>query len=167
MNKKLRFQLTAWYLAFFSVLFVLLGLVLYGVLSRSLERRLEEALLTQANTAAALMREELEEMHGDAQAAASGVLPKCNPAAASSRSCGTKPCWRPRRRCPARIWNWRRPRRSREHRGLDVALSIGASTVLTGRARRHHWRPHFCGDGGRSLDSIAQSSRWCGTRSGS
>ncbi|HEV3332307.1 MAG TPA: heavy metal sensor histidine kinase [Bryobacteraceae bacterium] len=79
MNKKLRVQLAVWYLAFFSVLFVLLGLVLYGVLSRSLERRLDEALLTQANTAAALMREELGEMHGDPQAAASGVIAEMQP----------------------------------------------------------------------------------------
>lgn len=79
MNKKLRFQLAAWYLAFFSVLFVLLGLVLYGVLASSLERRLDDALLTQANTAAALIREELEEMHGDAQAAASGVIAEMQP----------------------------------------------------------------------------------------
>jgi heavy metal sensor kinase len=79
MNKKLRVQLAVWYLAFFSVLFVLLGLVLYVVLSRSLERRLDEALLTQANTAAALIREELEEMHGDAQAAASGVIAEMQP----------------------------------------------------------------------------------------
>ena len=78
-NRKLRFQLAAWYLAFFSVLFVLLGLVLYGVLSRSLERRLDEALATQANTAAALMREEWEEMHNDAQAAASGVIAEMRP----------------------------------------------------------------------------------------
>jgi heavy metal sensor kinase len=79
MSKKLRFQLAVWYLAFFSVLFVLLGLVLYGVLSRSLERRLDEALITQANTASALMREELEEMRGDAQAAASGVIGEIQP----------------------------------------------------------------------------------------
>ncbi len=79
MSKKLRFQLAVWYIAFFSVLFVLLGLVLYGVLSRSLERRLDEALLTQANTAAALLAEELEEMHGDAQAAASGVITEMQP----------------------------------------------------------------------------------------
>src|SRR5580704_12904094 len=79
MNKKLRVQLAVWYLAFFSVLFVLLGLVLYGVLSRSLERRLDEALLTQANTGAALMREELGEMHGDPQAAASGVIAEMQP----------------------------------------------------------------------------------------
>jgi heavy metal sensor kinase len=79
MSKKLHVQLAVWYLAFFSVLFVLLGLVLYGVLSRSLERRLDEALLTQANTAAALMAEELEEMHGDARAAASGVIAEMQP----------------------------------------------------------------------------------------
>jgi len=79
MNKKLRFQLAAWYLAFFSVLFVLLGLVLYTVLSRSLERRLDEALLTETNTAAALLHEELEEMHGDAQAAAYGVIAEMQP----------------------------------------------------------------------------------------
>jgi len=79
MNKKLRVQLAAWYLAFFSVLFVLLGLVLYGVLSASLERRLDEALVTQANTAAALLGEEWGEMHGDAQAAASGVIAEMAP----------------------------------------------------------------------------------------
>jgi heavy metal sensor kinase len=74
MIRSLRWQLTVWYLAFFSALFVLFCLLLYGVLARALERRMDETLLSQATTAAALMREELEEMHGDGPRAAADVL---------------------------------------------------------------------------------------------
>ena len=45
MIRSLRLQLTVWYLAFFSVLFVLLGLFLYGVLSKALEARLKRLSL--------------------------------------------------------------------------------------------------------------------------
>ena len=49
--RTLRFRLTAWYLAFFSLLFVGFGIFLYHVLASSLERRLDETLISQASTA--------------------------------------------------------------------------------------------------------------------
>ncbi|MBZ5576352.1 MAG: heavy metal sensor histidine kinase [Acidobacteriia bacterium] len=77
--RSLRLRLTAWYLAFFSLLFLVLCLALYGMLARSLERRLDETLASQAGTAAALLAEELEEMHGDAPNAAEDVLSEMKP----------------------------------------------------------------------------------------
>jgi len=65
MTKSLRFRLTAWYLAFFSLLFVLFSIFLYGILSRELQNRLDETLLSQASTTASLFLDEMEEMHGD------------------------------------------------------------------------------------------------------
>ena len=79
MIRSLRLQLTAWYLGLFSVLFLLLCLLLYGMLARSLERRLDETLEAQANTATALMQEELGEMNGDAPRAAADVLSEMQP----------------------------------------------------------------------------------------
>jgi heavy metal sensor kinase len=79
--KSLRLQLTGWYLAFFSALFVLFCLLLYGTLARALERRLDEKLASEATTAAALMREELDEMGGDGPRAASDVLSEMQPGA--------------------------------------------------------------------------------------
>ena len=79
--RSLRLQLTAWYLAFFSALFVLFCLLLYGTLARALERRLDEKLASEATTAAALMREELDEMGGDGPRAASDVLSEMQPGA--------------------------------------------------------------------------------------
>lgn len=73
MIRSLRLQLTAWYVAFFSLLFVLFGIFLYGVLSNALQARLQEALSSQANTAAALMADELVEEKGDANKAATEV----------------------------------------------------------------------------------------------
>ena len=48
MLKSLRLQLTAWYLAFFSVLLLLLCVLLYGALARSMQRRLDASLTMQA-----------------------------------------------------------------------------------------------------------------------
>ena len=79
--KSLRLQLTAWYLAFFSALFILFCLLLYGTLARALEHRLDEKLASEATTAAALMREELDEMGGDGPRAASDVLSEMQPGA--------------------------------------------------------------------------------------
>jgi two-component system OmpR family sensor kinase len=79
MIRSLRLQLTAWYLAFFSVLFLLLCVVLYGALARSMQSRLDETLTSQAGTAAKLLQEELEEMHGDASGAATDVLSELQP----------------------------------------------------------------------------------------
>lgn len=70
MIKSFRFRLTAWYLALFSLLFVLFSAFLYGVLSKDLQRRLDDTNSTQANTAAAMFEDELEELNGDIPKAA-------------------------------------------------------------------------------------------------
>src|SRR5215472_16967569 len=79
MLHSLRSRLTLWYLIFFSILFGLLCVMLYGGLSRSLEARLDETLVSQASTAARLMQEELGEMSGDAPRAAADVLSEVQP----------------------------------------------------------------------------------------
>ena len=70
MNRSLRLRLTAWYLAFFSLLFALFSLFLYGVLSSALRDRLDETLRSQVTTAAGLFQDELEELKGDVPQAA-------------------------------------------------------------------------------------------------
>ncbi len=70
MTSSLRLRLTAWYLAFFSALFVLFGIFLYGTLSRALLARLDDTLASQAGTAASLFLDEIQEMHGDVPKAA-------------------------------------------------------------------------------------------------
>ena len=52
--RSFRVQLTALYLAFFSLLFVLFSVFIYGELSRSLTARLDETLTSEADTAAGL-----------------------------------------------------------------------------------------------------------------
>ena len=74
MIRSFRLRLTLWYLAFFSVLFLLFSLFLHGVLARALENRLDESLSVEANTAAALLEDEFVEMKGDPARAASEVL---------------------------------------------------------------------------------------------
>ncbi len=70
MIKSFRFRLTAWYLAFFTLLFVLFSMYLYRVLSEALLAHLDETLTVQANTASSLFADEIEEMHGDTAKAA-------------------------------------------------------------------------------------------------
>jgi two-component system OmpR family sensor kinase len=65
MIRSLRFRLTLWYLAFFSILFVLFSVFLYNVLSRSLTARLDDTILSEATTAAFLFQDELAETNGD------------------------------------------------------------------------------------------------------
>ena len=74
MIRSFRFRLTLWYLAFFSLLFLLFSLFLNSVLARALERRLDESLSVEANTAAALLEDEFVEMKGDPRLASSEVL---------------------------------------------------------------------------------------------
>src|SRR5258706_10124596 len=74
MINSLRFRLTAWYLAFFSLLFAGFGMFLYHVLANSLERRLDETLISQASTAAGLFQEEFVELGGDRQRAATEAV---------------------------------------------------------------------------------------------
>src|ERR1035441_6715640 len=71
MINSFRVRLTAWYLAFFSLLFVLFSLFLYGVLSNALRDRLDESLRAEIDTAAAMFADELEEAKGDVHTAAS------------------------------------------------------------------------------------------------
>jgi heavy metal sensor kinase len=79
MFKSLRLQLTVWYLLFFSILFLLFCGLLYGLVSRALERRLQENLAAEAQTAASLFREELREMAGDGKGAAADVISEMDP----------------------------------------------------------------------------------------
>jgi len=74
MIRTLRARVNLWYLAFFSLLFLLFSLFLHSLVARALERRLDESLSVQANTAAALLADEFGEMKGDAAAASSEVL---------------------------------------------------------------------------------------------
>src|ERR1039458_9346420 len=74
MINSFRFRLTLWYLLFFSLLFILFSLFLHGVLSHALERRLDEALAVEANTTAAMLQDEFEEMKGDVTAASSDAV---------------------------------------------------------------------------------------------
>ncbi len=73
MIRSFRLQLTAWYVAFFSLLFALFGLYLYSVFSHALASRLDQTLASQAATAGALMADELVEEKGDAAKAATEV----------------------------------------------------------------------------------------------
>jgi two-component system, OmpR family, sensor kinase len=79
MIRSLRFQLTVWYLGFFSALFLVFCLLLYAALARALELRVDQGLLSDARTAAALMREELDEMGGDGPRAAADVFSEMQP----------------------------------------------------------------------------------------
>jgi heavy metal sensor kinase len=63
MRSSLRVRITAWYLALFSALFIGFGLFLYHVLAVGLEKRLDEGLISQADTAAALFEDEFSELH--------------------------------------------------------------------------------------------------------
>ncbi|MCX6631180.1 MAG: ATP-binding protein [Candidatus Solibacter sp.] len=72
--RSFRAQLTALYLAFFSLLFVLFSIFLYGELSRSLTARLDNTLASEADTAAGLFRDEFQEMNGGTLAAAREVV---------------------------------------------------------------------------------------------
>ena len=70
MTNSLRLRLTALYLAFFALLFVGFSLFLYSLLARELVLRLDETLSAELNTLMSLFQDEMEEMKGDAPAAA-------------------------------------------------------------------------------------------------
>jgi heavy metal sensor kinase len=74
MIRSFRLRLTAWYIGCFILLFAAFTLFLYGVLSRALVSGLDETLLSQAGTAAALFQDEMEESHGDAVFSAKDVV---------------------------------------------------------------------------------------------
>jgi len=73
-TRSLRVRLTAWYVALFSALFLFFGLFLYNVLSHALLNRLDDALTSQAASAATLLPDEMQEEHGNAPRAASEVV---------------------------------------------------------------------------------------------
>src|ERR1039458_7649452 len=70
MTNSLRMRLTAWYLALFSLLFVLFGIFLYGTLAHALRDRVDEGLRSELDTAAGMFVDELEEAKGDVPTAA-------------------------------------------------------------------------------------------------
>ena len=74
MIKSLRFQVSLWYLGFFSLLFLLFSIFLHSVLARELEHRLDESLSVVANTAGAQFADEFAEMKGDPLVAAAEVI---------------------------------------------------------------------------------------------
>src|SRR4051794_3860944 len=74
MTRTLRFRLAAWHVAFFTVLLVLFSAFVYNLLARSLVARLDDKLAFQANTAAALLEDEIREAAGDIPKAAAETV---------------------------------------------------------------------------------------------
>jgi heavy metal sensor kinase len=74
MIRSFRFRLTAWYVALFSLLFVVFGIFLYGLLSKDLRTRLDQSLTSEASTASALFEDELVEEKGDVRMAATEAV---------------------------------------------------------------------------------------------
>src|SRR5580658_3971374 len=79
MIRSFRARLTLWYLALFSLLFLIFSWFLHGVLWRGLERRLGESLTVEANTAAAMLADEFVEEHGDPLASTREALANLRP----------------------------------------------------------------------------------------
>ncbi len=78
-----RFQLTAWYVAFFAALFLLFSFFLYSVLGRALQARLDDTLRSQAATGLSLLQDEMEEEHGESQIAARNAVSNMRPGAST------------------------------------------------------------------------------------
>jgi heavy metal sensor kinase len=74
MIRTFRFRLTAWYLVLMAVLFAGFSIFVYGLVARSIGTRLHEMLESEAETAATLLPDEVEEDHGDFQKAAEEVV---------------------------------------------------------------------------------------------
>lgn len=74
MTRSLRLRITAWYVAFFSLLFVLFSFFIYGVLSKSLQSRVDQTLIAEAATAASLFEDEMTETNGDPAKSAAEVV---------------------------------------------------------------------------------------------
>jgi heavy metal sensor kinase len=71
--KSFRLRLTVWYVAFFSLLFLIFSFFLYGVLSKSLRSRVDQAMASEANTGASLFEDEMTEFKGDTAKASAEV----------------------------------------------------------------------------------------------
>ena len=74
MIRSFRFRLTVWYVALFSLLFVLFGIFLHGLLAKDLRTRLDQSLTSEASTASALLEDELVEEKGDVHLAATEAV---------------------------------------------------------------------------------------------
>jgi heavy metal sensor kinase len=74
MIRGLRLRLTLWYLGFFSLLFLLFGVFLYGRLAAGLLHRVDDTVTGQARTAATLFADEYQEQFGDARKAAAEIV---------------------------------------------------------------------------------------------
>ena len=74
MIRGLRLRLTLWYLGFFSLLFLLFGVFLYGRLAAGLLHRVDDTVTGQARTAATLFADEYQEQFGDAWKAAAEIV---------------------------------------------------------------------------------------------
>ena len=74
MIRSFRFQLTIWYVALFSLLFVVFSIFLYSLLSQDLRTRLDQSLTSEANTTSALFEDELVEEKGDVRMAATEAV---------------------------------------------------------------------------------------------
>jgi heavy metal sensor kinase len=74
MIRGLRLRLTLWYLGFFSLLFLLFGVFLYGRLAAGLLHRIDDTVTGQARTAATLFADEYQEQFGDARKAAAEIV---------------------------------------------------------------------------------------------
>ena len=70
MIRSFRLQITSWYLALFSVLFILFSFFLYATLERALRNQLDEMLGAESRSAAALFKSEMLELNGKESAAA-------------------------------------------------------------------------------------------------
>ncbi len=74
MIRNFRLRLTAWYLAFFTLLLAVFGFLFYGMFSNAMRERLDETLRSEAATAAGLLADEITELHGDLPAAAAEAV---------------------------------------------------------------------------------------------
>ncbi len=74
MIRGLRLRLTLWHLGFFSLLFLLFGVFLYGRLAAGLLHRVDDTVTGQARTAATLFADEYQEQFGDARKAAAEIV---------------------------------------------------------------------------------------------
>jgi hypothetical protein len=74
MIRSFRFRLTVWYVALFSLLFVLFGIFLHSLLAKDLRTRLDQSLTSEASTASALLEDELVEEKGDVHLAATEAV---------------------------------------------------------------------------------------------
>ena len=74
MFKSFRLQLTAWYVAFFALLLGGFSGFLYWRVERSLNARVESSLAATVQTAATLFADELDELGGNAPAAAAEIV---------------------------------------------------------------------------------------------